>query len=257
MSEHDKFCPADTPLGGGCECEVIAVIRADEREKAAQRVEAMRSPNPLAVMLGGKPFPLFVDVDDAAAAARGVGLTSDASSSDRNAVEASVQDGTSDNPEPADSIPDNTLRPLKAALWGNATGAAFDNHSEQTAEYVNSSRQTEHAHSTCQDSASKFTTSTPSESATTAHEPECHANAIVDSDGLVIPDTYRRYLSDAVCTCVIIRAAFQRGMRRAADIAQRRHDDMLCCNKDDDCHTVARGAYLAADDIKWEIENPR
>ena len=30
---HDKFCPADTPLGGGCECEVIAAIRADERER--------------------------------------------------------------------------------------------------------------------------------------------------------------------------------------------------------------------------------
>ena len=35
---HDNFCPADTPLGGGCECEVIAAIRADERENAAQRV---------------------------------------------------------------------------------------------------------------------------------------------------------------------------------------------------------------------------
>ena len=37
MSEHDKFCPADTPLGGGCECEVIAAIRADEGERAAKR----------------------------------------------------------------------------------------------------------------------------------------------------------------------------------------------------------------------------
>lgn len=50
-----------------------AEVRADEREKAAQRVAAVRSPNPLAVMLGGKPFPLFVDVDDAVAAARGDG----------------------------------------------------------------------------------------------------------------------------------------------------------------------------------------
>lgn len=50
-----------------------AEVRADEREKAARRVAAVRSPNPLAVMLGGKPFPLFVDVDDAVAAARGDG----------------------------------------------------------------------------------------------------------------------------------------------------------------------------------------
>ena len=64
---HDKFCPADTPLGGGCECEVIAAIRADERELAAQRVantNATRDPL--------YPYSTaWVELDVAVAAARG------------------------------------------------------------------------------------------------------------------------------------------------------------------------------------------
>ena len=43
---------------------------ADEREKAAQRVEALRHPT-MAYMLDGTPFPQMVAVDLAVAAARG------------------------------------------------------------------------------------------------------------------------------------------------------------------------------------------
>ena len=34
---HDDYCP--TRFGGRCRCRLIADIRADEREKAAQRID--------------------------------------------------------------------------------------------------------------------------------------------------------------------------------------------------------------------------
>lgn len=79
------------------------------------------------------------------------------------------------------------------------------------------------------------------------HEPEC--------------PMLRRYLAGE-CICHELRAAYQRGdtagyqrgMKRAAEIAQDRHDDMLYCSKPDDCHTIARGAELAAADILWEAD---
>ena len=67
---HDKFCPADTPLGGGCECEVIAAIRADEREKVAQRVAGTK--RKLLHYLADKSDSwVCVPLDWAVAAARG------------------------------------------------------------------------------------------------------------------------------------------------------------------------------------------
>lgn len=49
-----------------------AEVRADEREKAAQRVLALRDPNHFPnYMFGGKPFPYLVGLSEAIAAARG------------------------------------------------------------------------------------------------------------------------------------------------------------------------------------------
>ena len=62
--EHDPLCgTAATYIGTnyvyGCTCEVIAIARADERERAAERVEAL--PN---------TWGDWVDQEQAAAAVR-------------------------------------------------------------------------------------------------------------------------------------------------------------------------------------------
>ena len=44
MSEHDPLCPSWFHEVGGqrcLSCRVIALVRADEREKAAQRIEEL------------------------------------------------------------------------------------------------------------------------------------------------------------------------------------------------------------------------
>lgn len=42
MGEHDEFCRYHEP----CDCELIARVRSDEREQAAQRVQAVRIARP-------------------------------------------------------------------------------------------------------------------------------------------------------------------------------------------------------------------
>lgn len=71
------------------------------------------------------------------------------------------------------------------------------------------------------------------------HEPEC---ANYGENTLAWP-----------CVCDVIRAAYQRGMMKAAWIARDRHTDLMACLKDDDCHTIARGALLAAEDIAHSV----
>ena len=74
------------------------------------------------------------------------------------------------------------------------------------------------------------------------HEPECPAHWGVGE------------MPEPCAICPIIRAAYKRGMLMAAEIAQERCDDLEACHKIDDCHILAKGAFLAADDIRWAVE---
>lgn len=47
------------------------------------------------------------------------------------------------------------------------------------------------------------------------------------------------------------KRTYIKAFKDAEEIARWRHEDMMCCMKQDDCHTIAHGALLAAEDIKY------
>ena len=88
------------------------------------------------------------------------------------------------------------------------------------------------------------------------HEPECTYTPGRDGFAGTGIQFQRAYIPPQPCICLPLRAAYQRGMAEAERIARGRHIDMMYCSKPDECHTIARGAYLAAEDIRWEIDRP-
>lgn len=80
------------------------------------------------------------------------------------------------------------------------------------------------------------------------HEPECPRMTCYQRRDELPCDNHE-------CLCPIARAAYQRGMKQAEEIARYRHNDMMCCLKDDDCEKSARGAWLVAEDIAYAADH--
>lgn len=62
--ECDLDCPGYSDCAHHCDCYVIAKVRADEREKAAQRLETIK-------LITSRPDGFLVYLDDAISAVRG------------------------------------------------------------------------------------------------------------------------------------------------------------------------------------------